>query len=103
MHEDKTYIGCRKHRPHRWLDETFAEAPVIIDERTMRLSGVELDRCTSTFHFDENYPQERLDFNEIGRKLWWLCLSFHGEYCKEYPRDGLRALEDLHNALHQEA
>ena len=78
-----------------WLEGLCPAGPVILDERTMRFFGVRLDRCSKLLRHVGSHE----DFFESLRRFWWACLGFIRDHGQEYPRDGLRALEDLLHAF----
>ncbi|KAK7978223.1 heterokaryon incompatibility protein-domain-containing protein [Apiospora saccharicola] len=97
LKEDANYhIGAPDVVVAPWLDELCPEGPVILDRRTMRFSGVRLDRCTRVLR---HAGSSQAEYPETLRRFWWLCLRFVEEYGGEYPRYGRRCLEDLLHAL----
>ncbi|KAK7949041.1 uncharacterized protein PG986_009927 [Apiospora aurea] len=101
MIEDANYsIGAPDALVAPWLDEVVGpDGPVILDERTMRFSGVQLDRCARVFRY---VGSDRAEYPETLTPFWWLCLGFVKEHGHEYPdRDGLRCLETLLSALNK--
>lgn len=81
--------------PTPWLEHWCPARPTILDERTMQFFGVRLDRCARVLR----HVGRDEDFFESLRRFWWTCLGLIQDYGDEYPRDGLRALEDLFHAL----
>ncbi|KAK7980030.1 hypothetical protein PG989_012487 [Apiospora arundinis] len=77
--EDIHYAISARSSSICWTkDINCPEAPQILDERIMRIN----------------------DQKELARQFWWLCLEFLHQYGDKYPRDdGMRALEDLFDAL----
>ncbi|KAK8039850.1 hypothetical protein PG993_008261 [Apiospora rasikravindrae] len=101
MKEDGDYsIGAPDAFVAPWLDGMVSsEGPTILDEKTMRFSGVRLDRCTRVFR---HVGPEQAEYPETLTRFWWLCLEFVKEYGYEYPdRDGQRCLEALLGALNK--
>ncbi|KAK8036965.1 heterokaryon incompatibility protein-domain-containing protein [Apiospora marii] len=78
-----------------WLEGLCPAGPTILDERTMRFYGVRLDQCARVLR----HVGGAEDFFESLWRFWWICLTFVRDYGTEYPRDGLRALEDLLHAF----
>ncbi|KAK6844525.1 hypothetical protein PG995_014635 [Apiospora arundinis] len=97
--EDIHYAISARSSSICWTkDINCPEAPQILDERIMRINGVRLDRCARLFRYacDTHVPDQK----ELARQFWWLCLEFLHQYGDKYPRDdGMRALEDLFDAL----
>ncbi|KAK8025069.1 hypothetical protein PG990_002892 [Apiospora arundinis] len=91
--EDIHYAISARSSSICWTkDINCPEAPQILDERIMRINSVRLDR----YACDTHVPDQK----ELARQFWWLCLEFLHQYGDKYPRDdGMRALEDLFDAL----
>ncbi|KAK8093715.1 HET domain-containing protein [Apiospora hydei] len=101
MMEDADYsVGPPDALVAPWLDGLAGpEGPAILGARTMRFSGVRLDRCARVFRHE---GPGKAEYPETLTRFWWFCLGFVNSYGGEYPdRDGIRCLEALLSALNK--
>lgn len=79
-----------------WPDGVCPDGLAILDNRTMRFSGVRLDRCARVMRHTGG---EKTEFPGTLHRFWWLCLEFVGEYHVENSADGRQCLGELFHAL----